>query len=402
MSGDFVGARVRSRRLQRGLSQRALATLAALPAGYLSPLEAGLRPVGSQATLIRLAGALGVSVTDLTGQPFTPADARILHAQAALPDVRAALLRVACRDLPDAPSRTLVELNAGVGRLMASRRACDYADAAHLIGGLVCDLGSAGYVLTSGRARRASLRLLTTATYHAVLVLGYLGRADLASAAADRCHDAARELAEPAYVGLADYARVQTAPPEHPAVRRRLAAAAADRLRGGGTPPERQVYGMLRLAGAWADASAGDTAGAAAQLAEAAGVAAGLDPEPPGGGFAELQFGAVNVAQWRVSLALLAGEYDEAVALARAVDPARIASPSRRAAFHIDVGSALAAGRRGDAAALAQFAAAERIAPQRTHLSPVVRDTVGVLLRRARARAGGEQLRRLAARVGAV
>jgi hypothetical protein len=129
-------------------------------------------------------------------------------------------------------------------------------------------------------------------------------------------------------------------------------------------------------------------------------VAQRLGPDPAGGGFAALPFGRADVAQGRVSVALQTEAYGAAVELARAVDPARIASPSRRAAFHIDVGCALAAGRRNDAAALAHFADAERVAPQRALLSPMLRDTVGVLLRRARARAGGGQLRALAARLG--
>ena len=84
------------------------------------------------------------------------------------------------------------------------------------------------------------------------------------------------------------------------------------------------------------------------------------------------------------------------------MEPRRIGSASRRAQFHIDYGLALAATRRADAAALAQFVNAERIAPQRVRLSPDVRDTVGAMLRRAQAGAGGAHLRQLAARVGVV
>jgi transcriptional regulator with XRE-family HTH domain len=401
MSGDFLGARVRFFRVQRGFTQRTLATLADLPQGRLSPLEAGLRPVDTPATLGRLAAALRVSVADLTGQPFTPGDDRQIRARTAIPDVRAALTGLTCADLPEVPSRTLVELDDGVRRLMRSRRSCDYAEAVHLISGLVTDLGSAAYRLTNGRARRASLRLLVLATYHATLVLRYLGDVDLPLAAARCCHDAARELAEPEFTGLADYALLLAVPAGGHARRYRLAVAAIERLPVNGKPAVRQAYGMLHLAGAGAAASAGDPACAAAHLAEAADLAGRLGGDPPDGGFAELQFGPTNVAQWRVSVALSGGAHGTAVELARLVDPAAVASPSRRAAFHIDVGSALAAGRGDDAGAVAQFVAAERIAPYRAQLSPVVRDTVGVLLRRARSRAGGGQLRGLATRLGA-
>jgi hypothetical protein len=101
-------------------------------------------------------------------------------------------------------------------------------------------------------------------------------------------------------------------------------------------------------------------------------------------------------------LALESGDAGRAVELARGVDTAKITSTSRLVAFHVDLGSALAASRRQDAQALAQFVHAERIAPQRVRLSPVVRDTVGAMLRRARADAGGAQLRELASRLGVV
>jgi len=97
---------------------------------------------------------------------------------------------------------------------------------------------------------------------------------------------------------------------------------------------------------------------------------------------------------------LESGEAGRAVELSRSIRPEAIISTSRRAAFHIDVGNALAAGRRNDAEALAQFVCAERVAPQRVRLSPMVRETVGAMLRRARADAGGDALRGLAARVG--
>jgi hypothetical protein len=113
-----------------------------------------------------------------------------------------------------------------------------------------------------------------------------------------------------------------------------------------------------------------------------------------------MNFGPTNVDHWRMSLAIESGEPGRAVELARDINPDAISSPSRRATFHIELGGALAAGRRRDAEALAQFVAAERVAPQRVRLSPAVRETVGAMLRRARADAGGNSLRSLASRVG--
>lgn len=187
--------------------------------------------------------------------------------------------------------------------------------------------------------------LLTLATYNAAFVLKYLGFVDLSLAAAERCHDAAADLASPEWVGLAGFARLHTLPPESHAISRRLAVATADALQPQlRTPEARQIYGM--------------------------------------------------------SIAFEAGEPARAVRLASDIDTTKIYSISRRVAFHMDLGAALAATRRHDAQALAEFVHAERLAPQRVRLSPVVRETVGAMLRRARADAGGAQLRAMAARMG--
>jgi transcriptional regulator with XRE-family HTH domain len=399
MAEDFAGARVRYWRLKRGLSQKALAELAGLTQGYVSQIESGLKEVDKRSTLIRLADALQVSVADLTGQPYAPADAPHARALSFVPEIRAALISLAYLDLPETPARSGDELESAVRRLTTARRTCDYATASGLIAPLLLDLGAAAYSPASAH-RKDALRMLTLTTYHAAFVLKYLGFLDLPLAAAERCSDAARELGDPEYVGLADFARLHNLPPESRSVGRKLAAATTDRLQSETSPEALQTYGMLHLTSAWADAIAGKPGDAAEHLEEAADVATRLGGDPAGGGFAELQFGPTNISQWRVSLALEAGEAGKAVEMARAIDPKHILSLSRRTQFHIEYGSALAATRRADGEALAQFVNAERVAPQRVRLSPVVRDTVGAMLRRARADAGGAHLRNLASRIG--
>lgn len=399
MAEDFVGARVRFWRLKRALSQQTLAGLAGISQGYVSQIEAGLKEIDKRSTLVRLADALQVSVADLTGQPYAPADAPHARALAFVPDIRAALISLAYLDLPEAPARGVEELSAATQRLMTARRTCDYAKATSLIAPLLRDLGAAAYSPTATH-RADALRLLTLTTYQAAFVLKYLGFVDLPLAAAERCADAAAELGKPEYVGLADFARLHNLPSESRSVGRKLATAATERLQHETAPEALQTYGMLHLTCAWTEALAGEPADARTHLEEAAAVAVRLGEDPPEGGFAEMNFGPTNVAQWRLSLALETGEPGKAVELARAVDPRRILSNSRRTQFHIEHGAALAATRRSDGEALAQFINAERIAPQRVRLSPVVRDNVGTMLRRARVSAGGEHLRELASRVG--
>jgi transcriptional regulator with XRE-family HTH domain len=398
---DFAGSRVRAWRLKRGLTQRVLADLAGLSQGYVSQVEAGLKEIDRRSTLVRLADALQVSVAEIVGQPYAPGDPQHARALTAVPGIRAALVGLAYDDWSPAPTRPLGELEAGVRELMGNRRRCEYADAALLIAPLLRELGAAAYGSRSSD-RAEGLRLLALTTHNAAFVLKYLGYADLALAAAERCHDAAHELEAAQWIGVAEYSRLHTLPPESRAVGERLARETTDHLgRHLSSPETVQAYGMLHLTTAWAEALAGRLDNAGTHLGAAEDVAARLDPEAlRNGGFAQLNFGPTNVEQWRMSLALEAGEPDRAVELADRIRPEAILSVSRRAAFHIDHGHALAATRRRDAEALAQFVAAERVAPMRVRLSPVVRDTVGAMLRRARADAGGDVLRGLAARIG--
>lgn len=399
MAEDFVGARVRYWRLKRGISQRTLAGLAAITQGYVSQIEAGLKEIDKRSTLVRLADALQVSAADLTGQPYAPADAPHARALAFVPSIRAALISLAYLDLPDVPSRSMEQLDSATRQLATARRTCNYAEATSLIAPLLLDLGAAAYSSTS-RHRSTALPLLSLTTYHTAFVLKYLGFVDLPLAAAERSSHAARELGTPQHVGLADFARLHNLPPESRRAGRKLATVATERLQRETSPAALQTYGMLHLTSAWTEAVVGRPRDATAHLDEAAQVATRLGDDPPDGGFAELQFGPTNIAQWRVSLALEGGEAGKAVELARAIDPQRILSTSRRAQFHIEYGSALASTRRVDGEALVQFINAERVAPQRVRLSPVVRDTVGAMLRRARADAGGAHLRELASRIG--
>ena len=56
--------------------------------------------------------------------------------------------------------------------------------------------------------------------------------------------------------------------------------------------------------------------------------------------------------------------------------------------------------RGGDAEAIQLFARAEKIAPQRTHANPFVREALAGMLDSAQRLAGGPQLRGLAQRLG--
>lgn len=72
--GHTIGQRARTIRRRHGLSVEVAAGLAGISKGYLSLLERGHRRFERRGLLEDIAGGLGCSVADLTGQPYLPPD----------------------------------------------------------------------------------------------------------------------------------------------------------------------------------------------------------------------------------------------------------------------------------------------------------------------------------------
>jgi hypothetical protein len=311
-----------------------------------------------------------------------------------VPAIRAALNKARLGERAEA-GRSLSELQTAVDDLAPAWKAARYDRLAVVLPDLLTDL----YALSiSGdeQTQRAALRLMVETMHCATSTLRHLRCGDLAMIAADLGHAAALQLDEPVWRGLADYIRLITLPVESKPAARRLAVEAADRLSTASSSEALQVAGMLHLTAAFSAASSENADDTAAHLAEARRIA-----ERTGeGGFATMQFGPTNVAFWETSIAVETGEGGRVREIARTVDPDQINSDTRKASYFIDLGRGLAQTRRNDAEAVACFIRAERTAPQRTRRSPAARETVGTMLRRARANAGGHQLRDLASRIG--
>jgi len=163
-----------------------------------------------------------------------------------------------------------------------------------------------------------------------------------------------------------------------------------------GHPQAGQVAGMLHLSAAMLAAVGGDGATSQTHMREANAAASRLGE----GNFGQLWFGPTNVAIWQLGALAELSEGGAAAALPP-VDVSRIDSFNRQATMYADLGRCLAQTRRHDAEAMAALLRAETIAPQRIRLSPLVRETVGSMLRRARRSAGGRELQAFAARLGA-
>lgn len=385
---DHIGVRVRRWRLKRNLSQRVLADLAGLSQGYIAQIEAGTAPLDKRSTQLALAKALQVSLADLTGQPYDPTT--LEHATAArhLPALRAAMAELAFGPT-SAPEHGPPDLAAAVRKVTELHNACRYDD-------LVGDLPSLLLALGARRDDPVSIRRLVWVTYAATFAAKYLGHADLAMIAAQQCREAAGRAAdEPEWFGMAEFAIVHTLPAESRALPLQRAVRAIDRLEmAAGQPRAGQVQGMLHLSAAMLAAVGSDTSTSRTHLRAAPASASRLGE----GNFGQLWFGPTNVEIWGLGVLAELGDGGAVVDMPTP-DVSVIGSANRRATMYADLGRCLAQTRKHDAEAMAALLRAETIAPQRVRLSPLVRETVGSMLRRARRSAGGRSLQAFAARL---
>ncbi|WP_244933177.1 helix-turn-helix domain-containing protein [Micromonospora tulbaghiae] len=388
---DYIGLRIARYRDVGRLTQRELADAVGVSREHLSRVENGRKAVTDRRMLYAFATALGVSVTDLTGQPAPPRSQDDLVMYSAVPALRGAL-----DDDPEDDSRiTASMLAAEVDRAMAARMACDYHTLAALLPGLVMD--ARRLADEDGDSGRVGLELFVRAAVCASLTIKPFGHIDLATRLGERARIAAVQLGSPASLAAADFALAQTALASGTVGgrRRSLAAAtrAADQIGDVGGDEALSWYGMLHLQAALSAATLGRVDEAAAHHSEATAVAARVSADPW-----RMEVTPANVGVWRVAIALESGEPDRAPQYARAVDRTGLRTRQRLAHLHIACGRGWYQAGKPDKA-VRQFLAADTVAPSELRSRPSVREIVGQMVRDARRR-GGPELRKLALRVG--
>lgn len=288
--------------------------------------------------------------------------------------------------MPARPVAALAELTDGQD---AALRNADYDTMTQQMPSLLGEL-QVHAAIAVGADRDLALRLLIQACALAMIMLRHFGLTDLAWVSADRGRRAADLLGHRVWRAAAAFecAHARTAANKSQALLSTPHRADELQPHVGDDRFAAEVYGMLHLSAALACAVRGDHSGACAHGAEAAEVAGWLGDWPDS---FEL-FGPSNVAVWRASFAVEAGNAEEALSYADAVEPRHLASGNRRAALRLEKARAYAMLGQ-DADAVREIRQAERLSPAQTHHHPMIRELVTDMLARARREAGGRDLR---------
>jgi transcriptional regulator with XRE-family HTH domain len=397
-----IGTRIRELRRWRRMTLAEVAGLAGISPAYLSMAERGLRSLDRRSLISALAAALRVSETELTGGPHLGSDPLQSGPHAAIPALRVALAMNAPGEPAADRARPLPEVAAELESLRPAHAAGDYLREGPLLPGLIDGLYFHLSSASSEARQVTAARSLVDALGWSASMCHNLRYPDLAQVAARAAVEAADLIADPVRHAMAQFERIGTAPrtpgawPHLLAVAERAAAAMEPHAR---DEHSLQVLGMLTLRCALAATAAGKADTAIQWLGEAQNLAERVSDDDPAANWE--WFGATNVAIWRTALAVERGESGRAVLEAmRGADLAKLVVPTRRAALFLEVGRGLAREQRTQDEAVRWLQRAEKAAPQQIRNHFPAREAVAFLLTRARATAGGRELRGMCARMG--
>jgi len=388
MDDAGIGERTaRARKLTR-LTQQQLAQKANVSVSLLRKVERGARPA-SPAFIAAVAGALGVDIENLTGQPYTPArdDA---GAHATIRELRRKIL--AFNDEPLSAPITLKELTTALHRVQESRRRGRFGDHIAELPDVIHGLHALAAEEPSERRLERIYATLAYAYNSASSVAYRYGYLDLAALAAERCVWAAERSGDPVWPIAAEYHRalILLYSGSYAGGLRIIARAQTVGEQLPTTPEVLAVRGALHLRGSILSARALDADAADTHLREARRIAETI-------GSAQYQeygtgFHLANVDIHSVSVPVELSDGTTAVARAERIRLPASVTPSRAGHHWIDVSRAWLL--HGDKQrALASLDRARRIAPGLTRNHPQVHETVRVL---AHARRGTDSLARFA------
>ncbi|MEW2165867.1 helix-turn-helix transcriptional regulator [Streptomyces sp. NPDC007084] len=392
-----IGDRIRHYR--GGRRQDAVAGLVGITPDYLSQIERGLK-LPSLPILYALAQELGVPASALLAQSPPRGEA------AAGPETAVGRALLGCGSalggapIPASVLRDRVEAAWHDWQTSGER----FTRAAEALPGLVADMEHALRIARAGADALERRAVLRTAADLYCLLRSYLrrvGRVDLAALAAERATRAAEDADDPLRIAVAQWnlGHVLLAA-DQPAEAEELALRAAERV-GAARLPEIEraaLGGALQLVAVVGAARRRRWREARERLERYAGPAACRVPGASNVGWTV--FGPTNIALHALSIEMAAGETGEALRTADAVDISGLPSLEREFTFGLEV-AACHGQRRDDAAALLSLLGLEAIAPEDLARTPLARQLVLTVIRRARAM-HARQAEQLAVRMGFV
>ncbi|MCX4964045.1 helix-turn-helix transcriptional regulator [Streptomyces sp. NBC_00654] len=381
---EHTGARIARIRKQRGLTQQGLAMRASISKSLLSKAECGQKPA-SPALVAACARALGVSASDLLGQPYAE-ELRRDRMDALIQPIREGLENWDVALDWEAPPRPAALIRADVQQALTQRRQAQYTDMVRGLPALIDESVQAAHA-TTGEEQRQAYECLAGAFRCVFTVAWNFGYIDLATVALDRLAWAAPRADEPGLAAMHAYLRAQTTMSSG---RYDIGVRVIDRAlrdldgqdvrRPAGIEAMRGVMHLrvAVIAGRMKDREHADT-----RLAEARVIARRTGELPDFG----VTWGPVNVGVHAVAIASEMDEFGLAVELAEKVRIPRGWTRSRAGHHWMDLGRAHAWTGHSEQA-LDCLQRARRTAPQQTRYHPTVRETVLALKRRERTRNG--------------
>ncbi|MFE3858450.1 helix-turn-helix domain-containing protein [Streptomyces griseorubiginosus] len=364
---EHTGARIKSARKRRRLTQRELADRSAVSYSTLTKVEQGHMPA-SPSVIGAIARALSISVTELNGQPYLE-ELHQDHLDGLINPVREALNVYDLGSDPDVTPRNLAELTEKAEELCVLVRATNIKQAAADLPALICEATTVAHTHGTTEAWQTLASSYRTA-YDVTTKLGFI---DLAAIALDRLEWAAQRASDPIIGGMRQYLRALAyLRASDYRTGKRLIGLGMSTLEQADSGRERDVVtGQLHLGAAVLAGRDKDRHTADEHLAEAGRIA---DRTGPAERVHWLSFGPTNVGVHRVSVLAELDLYAEAVDKAKAMTLPGDWPPSRMAHHYAEVARAQMWTGRTDAA-FRNLLEARKLAPQQTRYHPTVRET---------------------------
>ncbi|MBE3010879.1 helix-turn-helix transcriptional regulator [Microbispora sp. NEAU-D428] len=373
-----TGQRIARARHRKGWDQATLAEKIGRSVSWLSKVENGRLPLDRMSVVGQVAEALGVEISELTGQPYRHETAELDSGHSAIPGLRLALQQATIPNgaalLGNREPRGLDELEANVRLAERLRQDAKFTALGEVLPSIITDL----LVIASGSSpdRDRAEALMLRACHMARVSANLLGHHDLGWTAVQRELVAAQQVGSPELVAAASWdlcgvwlheASIDSA--------KNAALVALDQLEphlGSGGETLRALWGALHLRAAVAYSRLWSQVDAESHLEEARRIAEVL---PANGNVFQTQFNRVNTTIHAVEISMELGRPREVITRAEHVEIAEIASSERQAHYWTCTAAGYHMNRKENEAVDALLRA-DRIAPQHVRNRPLVRNLV--------------------------